>query len=91
MGGGVLLSVWGFSSHFGIFHSYRDVTIAGEGANFDLYLALMAIEQYGICLNGHLWGPLAFTPVFDTDSNPNLPNVRRTLYQLSHRSGSVIT
>ena len=30
MGGGVLLSVWGFSSHFGIFHSYRDITVAGE-------------------------------------------------------------
>ena len=33
----VCLFVWGFSSHSRIFHSYRDVTITGEGLNILTY------------------------------------------------------
>ena len=36
----------------------------------------MAIEQYGICLNGHLWGPLAFTPVFGHGFEPQSPECK---------------
>ena len=41
------LFVWRLSSHSKMFHSYEDVTIAGEGQQtFDLCSALMAIEQW---------------------------------------------
>ena len=59
-----------------IFHSYGDVTIAGEGLQiFYLCSALMAIEQWGFfnvphllwhwhtLYNGHLRGPVTLTPV----------------------------
>ena len=34
-----------FMSHSRIFHSYGDVTIAGQGCKFDLCSKVMAIEQ----------------------------------------------
>ena len=67
--------VWGLSSHSRIFHSYGDVTITTmTSKNFDLYSALMAIEQWifdmpyllwhGPTLyNGHLRGPVTHTLV----------------------------
>ena len=65
----------GISSHSRIFHTFGDVTITGEGraTNFDLYSALMAIEQWGFfsvphllwhglsVYNGHLRGPVTLT------------------------------
>ena len=66
------LIVWGFTCHSNIFHSFEDVTIAGDDFKFWPNSALMAIEQWGffsmphllwhrvsVC-NGHLWG---LTPV----------------------------
>ena len=43
----VCLFVCSLSSHWRIFHSFRDVSITGEGLQFDLCSALMSIEQWG--------------------------------------------
>ena len=62
------LVLWSLSSHSSIFHSYGDVTIAGEG------LQILTIEQWGIfsvshalrhgptIYNGHLRGSVTLTP-----------------------------
>ena len=45
---------WGLSSHSGIFHSYADVTIAGERLLILTCSALVAIEQGGFFGVPHL-------------------------------------
>ena len=67
---------WGFPSHSRFFHLFGRVTITSEGwrtTSFDLYSALMAIEQWGFfnvphllwhkpsLYHGHLWGPVTIT------------------------------
>ena len=72
----ISLFVWGFPSHSRFFHLFGRVTITGEGwqtTSFDLYSALMAIEQWGFfnvphllwhkpsLYQGHLQGPVTIT------------------------------
>jgi hypothetical protein len=50
-----LLIIYGFTSRSRIFHSYGDVTIAGEGRqNLGLCSALRAFEQGEIFILPHL-------------------------------------
>ena len=69
--------VCSFSSHSRIFHSYGDVTIAGERLQILTYDRhswplssenSLACHTYMYCVgafiyNGHLWGPMTITPI----------------------------
>ena len=68
--------VWSLSSHSRIFHSYGDVTIPGEGLQILTYarhswplssegsLASHNLLWHGASVyNGHLRGPVTFTPI----------------------------
>jgi hypothetical protein len=65
--------IYDFKSRSKIFHSYRDVTIAGEGLwNLDLCSALRAFEQWGIFIVPHLlWQGTSVFPV-SSKGPPNL-------------------
>ena len=68
------LFVWTLSSHSRIFHSFGDVTIAGEGLQILTYAwhswplssegSLTCLLRHGPTLyNGHLRGPVTLAPV----------------------------
>ena len=72
-----LMIVWSFSSHSKIFHSFGDVTIAGEGLHILTYvqhswplssegsLACHTYWEMGhpfIIINSHLQGPVTLAP-----------------------------
>ena len=70
---GWLVYFWGLSSHSRIFHSYGDVTIAGEGCKFlsrlgthgnwaDRVLKCATLTVTSIC-NGHLRGHVTLAPI----------------------------
>ena len=74
-----VLFIWSLSSHSRIFHSYRDVTIAGKGLQSLTYArhSCMATEHGGFfnvplplwhgptVYNGHLRGPVTLAPVLE--------------------------
>ena len=61
----MVLFVWSLSSHSRIFHSYGDVTIAGEGLQISTYARHLwphPLQHGSTVYDGHLRGPVALTP-----------------------------
>ena len=71
----IVVFVWSLSSHSRIFHSYRDVTITGEGLQiltYDRHSWPLSREDSLTChtycdtghpFTGHLRGPVTLTPI----------------------------